>query len=160
MRKFWIGKFEAKDEYGRQFCQHDEESIVLNLFDIIGKGNKTLCDIGARIDLSNSLRLIRDFGFTGKLIDAKADACADIERNVPDHIEVICEKITIDNVNDYVGDVDFLSIDIDTNDWWVWAHIKSKPRIVCIEFNNHFTAENTGLQPRHEEVQPGQQGRL
>ena len=55
------------------------------------------------------------------------------------HIEVICEKITIDNVNDYVGDVDFLSIDIDTNDWWVWAHIKSKPRIVCIEFNNHFT---------------------
>lgn len=120
-------------EYGKKYCQHDEESIVLNLFDAIGIKSKTLCDIGARMQYSNSRRFLKD-GWTGKLIDASSGACDELRKHIP-NAEVICAKVTIDNVNDYVDDVDFLSIDVDTYDWWLWAFIKAKPRVVCIEFN-------------------------
>ena len=124
-------------KYKNKYCQHGEEEILLSIFESIGH-RKTLCDIGARVQLSNSRRLIEDFGYTGTLIDANEKACADIERILGgEGITVINEKITIENVNDFV-DADFLSIDIDTNDWWVWAHLRARPRVVCIEFNNHL----------------------
>ena len=125
-------------KYGRKYCQHDEENIILSIFDYIGHGN-TLCDIGARLLLSNSYRLINEYGYTGLLIDADPVECDRLRGKVGNRAEVIEKKITIGNVNDYVGDVDFLSIDIDSNDWWIWAVIKAKPRIVCIEFNNNLS---------------------
>lgn len=124
-------------KYGKKYCQHDEENIILTVFEQIGhKGS--LCDIGARMLFSNSRRLIEEYGYTGTLVDANPDAVTEMKRLVGDWPGIVCccEKITIENVNNFVpDDVDFLNIDIDSNDWWVWAHVKARPRVVCVEFN-------------------------
>lgn len=125
-------------KYGNKYCQHSEEDILLTIFDKISH-RRTLCDIGARMNFSNARRLIEDYDYTGTLVDFSPKACRDIERIVGrEGITVINKKVTVRNVNDLVGNADFLSIDIDTNDWWIWAHLQDKPRVVCIEFNNHL----------------------
>ena len=81
-------------KYGKKYCQHDEENILLTLFDRIGH-KRTLCDIGARLQFSNSRRLIEDFGYKGEMIDANPDACADITNILGKYpIVILNEKIT------------------------------------------------------------------
>jgi hypothetical protein len=49
--------------------------------------------------------------------------------------------ITAENINDIFKDnkvpknLDFLSIDIDGMDYWVWKALEWKPKEVCIEYN-------------------------
>ena len=40
--------------------------------------------------------------------------------------------------------LDFLSIDIDGMDYWVWKALKWKPKVVCIEYNKR---RPSGVQP-------------
>lgn len=53
--------------------------------------------------------------------------------------------ITRDNINElfteenFTGDIDLLSIDIDGNDYYVWQAVKAvRPRVVVIEYNAKF----------------------
>ena len=126
-------------KYGQKYCQHDEEAIVLTVFDAIGhKG--TLCDIGARLMYSNSARLIFEHGYSGVLVDIHKEAARELETRFSGYpVEVFCQKATVDNVNEFVRDADFLSIDIDTYDWWLWAFANHSPRLVCVEINPHIT---------------------
>lgn len=57
------------------------------------------------------------------------------------------EFVTAENINTLFTKYkvpqhfDFLSIDIDGNDYWIWKAIddtRFRPRVVCIEFNCHF----------------------
>jgi hypothetical protein len=51
------------------------------------------------------------------------------------------EFITAENINDLFrkyevpSQFDLLSIDIDSNDFWVWQQIAARPRVVVIEYN-------------------------
>lgn len=46
------------------------------------------------------------------------------------------EFITAGNVLAYLpGGTEFISIDIDGNDYWIWKAISDYPRLICIEFN-------------------------
>ena len=122
-----------------KYSQFQEEAHLLNIFNEIGHRGK-LCDIGARLGGSNSRLLIEEHGYTGTLVDADERHVEDIVNKLQvkrkiNGLNVVCEKVTIDTINNHVGDADFLSIDIDSNDWWVWAHVRSKPRVVIVEFN-------------------------
>ncbi|MGH2997182.1 MAG: hypothetical protein ACRDM9_12780, partial [Gaiellaceae bacterium] len=45
-------------------------------------------------------------------------------------------------------DVDFLSLDIDGNDYWVWQAISAaEPRVVAIEYNASFGPERSVIVP-------------
>lgn len=53
----------------------------------------------------------------------------------------VCDFIYAENVNQLIGEngvsgeIDFLSIDIDSNDYWIWKAIDViKPRVVQMEF--------------------------
>jgi hypothetical protein len=45
-------------------------------------------------------------------------------------------------------ELDFLSIDIDGNDYWVWKALdKWKPRVLVMEYNGHFPGDYEWVMP-------------
>lgn len=121
----------------RHHCQHDEEAIILRIYDGLGH-KKTLCDIGARLKFSNSARLIFDYGYGGNLVEPDPQAAQELRERFADYpVTVHEEPATVNNINSFAAGADFLTIDTDRNDWWLWAVITHKPRVVCIEFNHY-----------------------
>lgn len=86
-------------------------------------------DIGAAGGWSNT-DWLKDIGWKGIQLDAAWG-----------------HWITIHNVNkileafDVPDLFDFLSIDIDGNDYWIWKAIKKKTKVVCIEYNKHYKGD-------------------
>jgi hypothetical protein len=57
-------------------------------------------------------------------------------------VEARCTFLTRDNLNQTIrehgitGEIDFLSLDVDGNDYWFWESLDCvSPRVVCIEYN-------------------------
>lgn len=54
-------------------------------------------------------------------------------------VKTINEMVTPENIQQLIDknvtDIDILSIDIDSHDYWVWEAISSKPKLVIIEYN-------------------------
>jgi hypothetical protein len=133
----------------RIFSQFEEDGIVLSLLASLGDGPRLFVDIGAGdgVLASNCANLAINLGFHGLFIDANA---ALVERGRafyaqhPDtslYPPVFAHAtLTPATVNDVVasagftGEIDFLSIDIDGNDYWVWEALTVvAPRVVVIE---------------------------
>ena len=54
-------------------------------------------------------------------------------------VNVLNKYVTPQNINFFdMEDLDLLSIDIDGNDFWIWDALKTKPRVVIIEYNCSF----------------------
>lgn len=137
----------------KNFSQFEEDGVVLYLFALLGSKNKTFVEFGADDGInSNAANLHFHHDFTGLFIDGNRQA---IERgeyfykkhgnpnvNAPTFLEAM---ITAENINELItkgglkGDIGFLSIDIDGNDYWVWKAIDCvKPEVVIIETHNEF----------------------
>jgi len=133
----------------RIFSQFEEDGIALALLASLGDGPRLFIDIGAGdgVFASNCANLAINLGFHGLFIDADA---ALVERGrafYAAHPDTSLfppvfanAKVTPATVNDVVasagftGEIDFLSIDIDGNDYWVWEALTVvKPRVVLIE---------------------------
>jgi hypothetical protein len=68
--------------------------------------------------------------------------------------------ITKNNINELIetngfsGEVDLLSIDIDGVDYWIWRAITCiQPRLVVVEYNNRWTANESVTVPYEAEFQ-------
>jgi hypothetical protein len=117
-----------------KYSQFNEDEYITAVFDEIGEGNKILADIGARLEGSNSAALIK-IGWTGTLVDVDEATCKVLEQTFRS-CKVINTKATIENINDLVPNgTRFLSIDIDSCDWWVWANLRQRPELVVVETN-------------------------
>jgi hypothetical protein len=133
----------------RIFSQFEEDGIVLALLASLGDGPRRFVDIGAGdgVFASNCANLAINLGFHGLFIEANA---ALVERGrafYADHPDTSLyppvfanAKATPATVNEVVasagftGEIDFLSIDIDGNDYWVWEALTVvEPRVVLIE---------------------------
>lgn len=131
----------------RQYLSgNSEDGVLLYLFDLIGSKKKTFVEFGGGGKSSNSLNLVVFHGWSGLLIDGSK---TDLEKNrnllntlAPNNnVKYLNAWITEENINDLIGgvfkgEIDFLSIDIDGNDYYIWKAINViQPRIVCIEYN-------------------------
>jgi hypothetical protein len=122
------------------FSQYDDEVLIRQLLGKIGGPIwKTCCELGAwdGIWLSNTAWLVRSQGWTGTFVEADAKKSADCMVNYANYDATVLRAwVTRDNVNDLVPDnLDLLSIDIDGNDPWVFQALKTRPRIVILEYN-------------------------
>lgn len=114
--------------------QFDEDEHIAAVLGEIGEGTRVLADIGARFQGSNSAALIRK-GWTGVLVDRNPAATEDLRREFPG-MRVLEVAATPQNINDLVPkDAWFLSIDVDSVDWWLWANLVHRPALVVIETN-------------------------
>jgi len=133
----------------RVFSQFDEDGVILFCLSVAGGSSGRFVDIGAGdgVISSNTANLALNLGFHGLFVDARE---AEVERGRrfyathPDTRErppvFLREFVTRENVNDilrgagFEGEIDFLSIDIDGNDYWILEAVKCvQPRLICIE---------------------------
>lgn len=131
---FNLSHIELKEAEKSIFSQGGQDGVLEAIFNQIGGGNKTFVEFGARdgLEISNTANLRLNKGWGGLLMDT--EPLSDI---------VMEETITRENINDLfekyaMFEADYLSIDLDGNDYWIWEAIKTNPRVVTIEYNSNW----------------------
>ncbi len=140
------------ERYGyKVFSQNDEDGMIDEIFNRIGTTNKTFIEFGVQDGLECNSHLLLTIGWKGLWIDGSATDCNKIKKAFRTSIDrrkltILNEFITKDNINalfdnaGFSGELDFLSVDIDGNDWHVLKSIlegkQVNPRVICVEYNS------------------------
>ena len=132
----------------RGLSQHEEDGITVALFDRIGVDTRRFVEIGAGVNGGNSGFLAKECGWTGLMLEIEPERAARLRSRFAPAVRVVEAQVTRENINEIVsanglaGDIDLLSIDIDSNDYWVWEQLSvCRPRIVIVEYNPLFGTE-------------------
>ena len=134
--------------YGfKVYSQSDEDGIIQEIFNRVGTSNRIFVEFGVESGVEcNSVKLLVE-GWRGLWLDGGTQHVAKIHtlfRTFIDDRRLTANEAFIfaENINSLLeqggvtGEIDFLSIDIDNNDYWVWKAITAiKPRVVAIEYN-------------------------
>lgn len=147
-----------------------EDGIIEKILEIIPGRNNWCVEFGAwdGLHLTNTRRLILSAGYSAVLIEADSEKYKDLMVNYKDY----AKNITLlncfvgfgndDNLDKILGptaipkDFDFLSIDIDGNDYHVWERVKHyRPKLVVIEFNHTIPSEVRFIQKADATVNQG-----
>lgn len=135
IRRMPFSNLEASEK--KVFSQNGEDGVIEAIFATIGTTNKYCvefgCDDGAECNTANLLTQ----GWTGLLMDfhgVSKDPRFMIQREfvTAENVDLLFRKYQVP------PQFDLLSIDIDGNDFWVWAQIAHRPRVVVIEYNAHI----------------------
>ena len=143
--------------------QNNEDGIIEYIFENI-PNNKYFIEIGFGYYEFNSLNLIQK-GWTGKLIDIDVDEAFALKKNLihnfpKSNIKIINTKVTKNNINELIQSnesnklIDFLSLDIDSNDYWILKQMElSKVSVLCCEYNHWLGNEKKITIPYDENFQ-------
>ena len=126
--------------------QNGEDGVIRYLFDEIGYESRWFLEFGFGAVQCNSLRLMVHEGFSGLLMDGSDENVNFFnfaaEKMGFDKVRAVQTFITRSNLQDLVTgngvprEIDFLSLDVDGNDYWFWEELDCvSPRVVCIEYN-------------------------
>jgi len=133
------------------YSQFDEDGILLYIFSLIGFTNRRVIELCAGSgEECNTANLIINHACHGILFDGNEKNVASAKKFFANNkatwlFPPICKYawITKDNVNhlikeeDFSGEIDFLSLDIDGNDYWIWEAINIvSPRVFVCEAHN------------------------
>ena len=149
--------------------QNGEDGIVEKILEVLDKPTKWCVEFGAwdGIYLSNTYDLIANKGYSGVMIEGsptKFRELAEKFKNNPSVVPVnafvgFTESDGLDSIladTPVPEDFDVLSIDIDGNDFHVWAAVtKYRPRVVVIEYNPTIPSPVEFVQPADMSVNQG-----
>jgi hypothetical protein len=121
------------------FSQSDEDEIIAEIFASVGTTNKRFIEFGVgKGTQNNTIRLLLN-GWSGKWFEVRRKCVASCKKLWSGYpVEIRRRLVTPANVNKTVNEpIDFLSIDIDGNDYAVWQALERHPRpqLVCIEYD-------------------------
>lgn len=144
------------------YSQKNEEEIIEKIFNKLDINKGTFVEVGAGdgITLSNTRKLFEN-GWNGIYIEGDSDKLFDLYKNTlgcfggecvsrnSERIKCINKYIScepgyrlddiLENCNNFPFFFDFLSLDIDGNDYYVWKGLtKYFPRLICVEYNPNF----------------------
>jgi hypothetical protein len=138
------------ERYGfKVYSQYDEDGIIEEIFHRIGMGKKLFIEFGVETGIeNNTLKLLLE-GWRGLWIEGNSNYVTAIKTRFRDviatqQLTVNNAFVTRENINELirpwaVGEIDFLSIDIDGNDFHIWKALTIvRPRAVVIEYNAKF----------------------
>lgn len=151
------------------YSQAGEDGIIEKILETIPKNDKWCLEFGAGdgLILSNTRHLIEKKGYSAVLIEADKTKFRDLERNYSNRNNVITINKFVgfgetDNLNQILSttpvpyNFDFLSIDIDGNDYHVWKAIsKYRPKAIVIEFNPTIPTHLRFVQPADPSINQG-----
>lgn len=131
--------------------QNGEDGILLNLFSRIGATSRTFLEFGCGTGIEcNSANLALGFGWGGLLVDANENHVTKARIFIGSHLGANASRVgvrrqlvTPENINDLLAEVsppgqelDLLSIDVDSIDYWIWDAVRGfQPRVVVVEYN-------------------------
>lgn len=136
------------------FSQYDEDGIIEEIFNRIGVDKYEFCEIGVGgiQNLENNTIQLLMKGWKGIWLEASDKNCTEIrtylEKNpdICEQLKLIEEYVTPHNINELVdknalSDIDLLSLDIDSFDYYVLQEFeKLNARCVVLEYNAKFPA--------------------
>jgi hypothetical protein len=131
------------------FSQSGEDGVTHKLFELIKPTSRYVVDFGCSDGVvnSNSRRWITHDGWSGLLMDGSHDLILKAKEAFKDYpkakiVETFVYPGNVETLFEQYGvpkDLDLLSIDIDSNDYYVWKVIHNyHPKVVIIEFNSAF----------------------
>ncbi|TAK86018.1 MAG: hypothetical protein EPO20_09500 [Betaproteobacteria bacterium] len=132
------------------YSQNGEDGIIEEIFARIGTTNRVFVEIGVQDGLECNTTYLLLKGWSGHWIEANAKDAAAIRQKFSTPLEnqqlkLEQVRVTAENVESTLREAgapsqfDFLSIDIDGNDYWVWKSMERfSPRVVAIEYNALF----------------------
>lgn len=140
----WLNGFAANVN-----SQTGEDGIIEKVLESISDNNRWCVEFGAWDGryLSNTYNLIANRGYSAVLVEGDRKKFRQLQKNfranekvIPIHAFVGFEEYdgldSLLRATDIPVDFDVLSIDIDGNDYHVWAAVKQyRPKVVVIEYN-------------------------
>jgi len=144
-RAHWeqIGDLRAFDR--KVYSQNGEDGIVAEIIRRVGVKYPYFVEFGVEAGVEcNCARLVLEESWNGLFIEGAPPQYEKLAARYGGHPGIRCvnEYVSSANIEDILArngvpeDFDLLSIDIDGNDYWVWAAIKRwRPSIVVIEYN-------------------------
>jgi len=151
----------------RCFSQNGEDGLILHLLSRVGVANHFVAEIGIEDGREcNSANLILNFGWRALLVEASADWAAKAQSHFREcgaekRVTVLHATATPANIESLLSgpgvprEMDVLSIDIDSFDYWLWAALESiRPRIAVIEYNASFGPTRSVTIPLDAPISP------
>jgi len=137
----------------KMYSQNGEDGILLYIFSKIGVHSRTFVDFGAEDGREcNTANLSLNWGWSGLLIEASTKLFIEAKKYYCAYpqVSILNAYVTPQNINhllrenNYSGEIDLLSIDIDSNDYWVWESIHDcNPRVVVVEYNANLGSDRS-----------------
>lgn len=136
-----INKYEFKKN-----SQNNEDGIIQYIFDKIQLKKINFIEIGFDYYENNSINFLHKVN-KGLFIDGSNEKVLKLKIILKlfypfKNIKVLSKFIHRDNLNEIIKncfsekeEVDFLSIDVDGNDYYLFENLSIKPKIICIEYN-------------------------
>jgi len=127
--------------------QHEEDGITLALLRAAGVRHRTFVDIGCGGNGGNSGVLAYELGWSGLMVDANRKSVEGSARlfQFNQGVRVVKARLETKTIDAFLtkhgvaGEVDFMSIDIDSFDYWLWKAITAcTPRVLVMEYNGLF----------------------
>lgn len=133
------------DHRKKIYSQFGEEGIVLKLLEMIGEKNRRCVEIGAGDSLHcSNIRHFCENGWRGLMIEADIDKASIAKKHAPLAATVLNRAVApgqLDRIirnQNFPENYDFLSLDVDGDEWWHLKDMEMTPRIVCVEVNPSF----------------------
>lgn len=153
--------------------QFGEDGIVEKILGMLPERDRWCVEFGAwdGMHLSNARNLIENHGYSAVLIEGSRERYLKLVGNYAARTNVLTMNTFVgfggdgskgDNLDTLLGSTpiptsfDYLSIDIDGNDYHVWRAVsKYRPKVVCIEFNISIPTEVVFVQPADPALSQG-----
>lgn len=160
------------DHAANTYSQCGEDGIISTVLAMLPEKDQWCVEFGAwdGAHLSNVRKLILEQNYRAVLIEGDPARCGQILTNYSepshsDHVHPVNAFVGFDasdgldkllSGHEIPVNFDFLSVDIDGNDYHVWEAVESyRPKVVCIEFNPTIPTEVDFVQEKNPEVNQG-----
>jgi hypothetical protein len=158
--------YDLLSERFRYLSQNDEDGLLLALFKRIGTTDRRCVEIGCGLNGGNSGFLVQECGWTGLMVDADRHKIATVNTRFAGHaVTAVKHRVTREDVNEllavhgFTGELDFLSVDVDGIDFWLWEALTvCTPRVVALEYNWVFGPERAVTVPYDSAFEIGVSG--
>lgn len=136
----------------KTYSQQGEDGILRHIFRQIGTTNKVAVEIGVSAGGDTNTRLLAENGWHAYWFDC------DPPFFVPERCTFVEKFLTKDNAADALREAgvpdqfDLLSIDIDSNDYYIRDALKTfSPRVCVIEYNGYIGHDEQFVMPYDEQ---------
>ena len=123
------------------FSQNGEDGIIEEILLRLNLKSGYFLEFGVQSGQEcNCAYLAKDKGWLGTFIESDSNDYNLLKNNYINYnVNILNDFVTSENIQDIINslkvEVDLLSIDIDSQDYWVWEAITSLPKVVVIEYN-------------------------
>lgn len=151
-----------------RYSQFGEDGIIERILERIPDRDYWCVDVGAAdgIWYSNTFHFVKHKNYRAVLIEADKKQFEKLRANMASFDVVLLNEFvtcrgrnSLDNILRRTAvptHFDFLSIDIDGNDYWVFESLELyRPKVVCIEYNPSMPNEIEYVQPQDSSVKRG-----